>query len=330
MHINDIFASDQTTVSFEFFPPKTAADAETLYENIALLETLQPSFVSVTYGAGGSTRQLTHDRVLRLKQTTKLDPIPHLTCVCHSEREIEEILTKYAEAGVSNMLALGGDPPRDISNYDRKADAFQHAGDLVSFIRRFNESGVHPDSRGFGIGVAGFPEGHPDTPNRLDEMDHLKAKVDAGADYICTQLFFDNHDFFDFRERCELAGIHVPIIAGIMPITSLGGMKRMAQLALGARVPAKLLRALGRASNDPEAVKRVGVHWATEQCRDLLDSQVRGIHFYTLNRSDATRQIYQSLGLEDSISLRRAARAATVKGRPAFPTQKLLSRLFSL
>jgi methylenetetrahydrofolate reductase (NADPH) len=307
MHINDIFASDQTTVSFEFFPPKTAADAETLYENIALLETLQPSFVSVTYGAGGSTRQLTHDLVLRLKQTTKLDPIPHLTCVCHSEREIEEILTKYAEAGVSNMLALGGDPPRDISNYDRKADAFQHAGDLVSFIRRFNESGVHPDSRGFGIGVAGFPEGHPDTPNRLDEMDHLKAKVDAGADYICTQLFFDNHDFFDFRERCELAGIHVPIIAGIMPITSLGGMKRMAQLALGARVPAKLLRALGRASNDPEAVKRVGVHWATEQCRDLLDSQVRGIHFYTLNRSDATRQIYQSLGLRDSILLRRAA-----------------------
>jgi methylenetetrahydrofolate reductase (NADPH) len=128
-------------------------------------------------------------------------------------------------------------------------------------------------------------------------MDYLKAKVDAGADYICTQLFFDNHDFYDFRERCELAAIHVPIIAGIMPITSLGGMKRIAQLALGARIPAKLLRALGRAANDPEAVKRVGVHWATEQCRDLLDNQVRGIHFYTLNKSDATRQIYQTLGL---------------------------------
>jgi methylenetetrahydrofolate reductase (NADPH) len=260
----------------------------------------------VTYGAGGSTRQLTHDLVVRLKQTTTLDPIPHLTCVCHKEQDVEEILTKYAEAGVSNMLALGGDPPRDIQNYNRKADAFQHASELVTFIRRFNERGVHPDSRGFGIGVAGFPEGHPDTPNRLEEMDHLKAKVDAGADYICTQLFFDNHDFYDFRERCELAGIHVPIIAGIMPITSLGGMKRMAQLALGARVPAKLLRALGRASNDPEAVKRVGIHWATEQCRDLLDNQVRGIHFYTLNRSDATRQIYQNLGLRDSLLLRRS------------------------
>jgi methylenetetrahydrofolate reductase (NADPH) len=306
MHINDILASDRTTISFEFFPPKTAADAEALYENIAHLETLQPSFVSVTYGAGGSTRQLTHDLVLRLKQTTSLDPIPHLTCVCHSEVEIEDILTQYAQAGVGNILALGGDPPRDAQNYDRNADAFQHAADLVTFIRRFNQRGLHPDSRGFGIGVAGFPEGHPTTPNRLDEMDHLKAKVDAGADYICTQLFFDNHDFYDFRERCELAGIQIPIVAGIMPITSLGGMKRMAQLALGARYPARLLRALGRAGNDPEAVKRVGIHWATEQCRDLLDHQVRGIHFYTLNKSDATRQIYQSLGLRDSNILRRA------------------------
>jgi methylenetetrahydrofolate reductase (NADPH) len=303
VHINDIFASDQTTVSFEFFPPKTAADAQALYENIAELETLQPSFVSVTYGAGGSTRQLTHDLVVRLKQTTTLDPIPHLTCVGHSEQEIEEILTKYAEAGVSNTLALGGDPPRDMANYDKKADAFQHAADLVTFIRRMNESGVHPDARGFGIGVAGFPEGHPATPNRLEEMDHLKAKVDAGADYICTQGFFDNHDFLDFRERCELAGISVPIVAGIMPVLSLGGMKRMAGL-MGARIPAKLLRALGRATGDAEAVKRVGIHWATEQCRDLLDNQVRGIHFYTLNKSDATRQIYQNLGLRDSSLLR--------------------------
>jgi len=308
MHIRDIFASDQTTVSFEFFPPKTAADAEALYENIAHLEALQPSFVSVTYGAGGSTRQLTHDLVVRLKQTTTLDPIPHLTCVCHNEREIEEILTKYAGVGVSNTLALGGDPPRDIQNYDRKADAFQHASDLVRFVRRWNERGAHPDSKGFGIGVAGFPEGHPSTPNRLEEMEYLKAKVEVGADYICTQLFFDNRDFYDFRERCELAGIRVPIIAGIMPITSLGGMRRMAQLALGARIPAKLLRALDRAANDPEAVKHVGVHWATEQCRDLLDNQVRGIHFYTLNKSDATRQIYQNLGLRDSVLLRRAAR----------------------
>ena len=308
MHITDILASDQTTASFEFFPPKSAADAEVLFENIALLEKLQPSFVSVTYGAGGSTRQLTHDLVVRLKQTTTLDPIPHLTCVCHCEQEVDEILAKYAQVGISNVLALGGDPPRDMPNYDRKADAFQHASDLVGFIRKFNARGQHPDPRGFGIGVAGFPEGHPATPNRLLEMDYLKAKVDAGADYICTQFFFDNRDFYDFRERCELAGISVPILAGIMPVATLSGMKRMAQMALGARIPAKLLRAVGRAT-DPEAVKRVGIHWATEQCRDLLDNDVRGLHFYTLNKSDATRQIYQNLGLADSTSLRRTAEA---------------------
>ena len=132
-----------------------------------------------------------------------------------------------------------------MQNYDRKADAFQHAAELVRFIRRWNERGDHPDGQGFGIGVAGFPEGHPGTPNRLEELDYLKAKVDAGADYICTQLFFDNRDFYDFRERCELAGIRVPIIAGIMPITSLGGMKRMAQLALGARLSRKAAACLG-------------------------------------------------------------------------------------
>ena len=212
---------------------------------------------------------------------------------------------KYAEAGVSNILALGGDAPRDLTAYVKANDAFQHAGDLVRFIRKFNESGVHPDKRGFGIGVAGFPEGHPTTPNRLDELEHTRAKVDEGADYICTQLFFDNRDFYDYRERCELAGIAAPIIAGIMPVTSLSSMKRMAQLALGARFPARLTRALQRCQDDPAAVRNVGIHWATEQCRDLLDNGVKGIHMYTLNKSDATRQIYQNLGLRDSMVVRK-------------------------
>jgi methylenetetrahydrofolate reductase (NADPH) len=145
--------------------------------------------------------------------------------------------------------------------------------------------------------VAGFPEGHPATANRLIEMDYLKAKVDAGADYIITQLFFDNRDFIDFRERCALAGIHIPIIAGIMPITSMGGLKRMAELAGGARFPAKLLRALQHCQDDPEAVRRVGIHYTLEQCRDLLENDVAGIHFYTLNRSDATRTIFDNLDI---------------------------------
>ena len=306
MHIADILTQQRPTLSFEFFPPKTAEASEALYQTIGELEAYKPSFVSVTYGAGGSTRELTHDLVVRLKTTTSLDPIPHLTCVCHGEADIQAILERYAEAGVSNILALGGDPPRDLAGYDRHKDAFQHAADLVRFIRRFNERGGHPDKRGFGIGVAGFPEGHPATPNRVLEMEHLKAKCDAGADYICTQLFFDNHDFFDFRDRCRLAGIDIPIIAGIMPITSAAGMRRMAELAAGARYPAKLLRAIQRCGGDEEAVRRVGVHYATEQCRDLLENGVDGIHFYTLNKSQATREIYASLGIRDSATVRRA------------------------
>jgi len=299
MHIQDILSSSQTTFSFEFFPPKTPEAAETLFQAILELEPYLPHFVSVTYGAGGSTRELTHDLVLRIKTQTSLDPVPHLTCVCHKEAEIESILNRYAGEGIGNILALGGDAPR-TPGYRREEDDFQHAADLVRFIRKFNGQGAHPDSRGFGIGVAAFPEGHPATPNRLQEMDYLKAKVDAGADYIVTQLFFDNRDFYDFRDRCELAGIRLPILAGIMPVTTVSGLKRMAELAGGARFPAKLLRALQRCESDPEMVEHVGVHYASEQCLDLLENDVRGIHFYTLNRSGATRKIFASLGLRNS------------------------------
>jgi methylenetetrahydrofolate reductase (NADPH) len=307
MHITDIMREDAPTFSFEFFPPKSPQAAETLYQTIRDLESYRPHFVSVTYGAGGSTRDLTHDLVERIRRTTKLDPIPHLTCVCHNQEEIEAILTRYAQSAIGNILALGGDKPAGIP-YDKSRDSFKHAIDLVKFIRRFSESGTHPDSRGFGIGVAGFPEGHPATPNRLVEMDYFKAKVDAGADYVVTQLFFDNRDFLDFRERCTLANIHIPIIAGIMPITSINGFKRIAELAGGARFPAKLLRALQRCQSDPEMVRRVGLHFAIEQCHDLLDNDIAGIHFYTLNRSDATRVIFDSLG----ISRRNNAESSTV------------------
>jgi methylenetetrahydrofolate reductase (NADPH) len=301
MHILDIFQAHPTTISFEFFPPKSAAAWEELFANIAQLQALQPSFVSVTYGAGGSTRERTHDLVVRIQRETNLTAVSHLTCVCHGREELEAILTRYAASGIENILALSGDLPRDRPSYDRAQDAFRYADGLVSLIKDWP---APPDSRGFGIGVAGFPEGHPGTPNRLKDLDNLKRKVDAGADYICTQLFFSNHVFYDFRERCEWAGIHVPIIAGIMPITSKAGMIRMAELALNTNFPARLLRAVDRCGDDPEAVNHVGVHWATEQCRDLLDNQVRGIHFYTLNRSDATRRIYMNLGVKDSLALR--------------------------
>lgn len=301
MHIRDILARRATTFSFEFFPPKTAQAAEDLYATIAEFEALKPSFVSVTYGAGGSTRELTRDLVVRLKGQTRLEPVPHLTCVCHTEPEIRSILDRYAEAGIGNILALGGDVPRHLNGqWDRAKDAFRYAADLVRFIRQFNAQSTHPDKRGFGVCVAAYPEGHPATPNRVREMDLLKAKVDAGADWICSQLFFDNHDFLDFRDRCELAGIKVPIVAGIMPVTSVKGMLAMADMAQGCKFPAPLLRAINRTGGDADAVRRVGVHWATEQCRDLLDNEVRGIHFYTLNKSTATREIYLNLGVKDS------------------------------
>jgi methylenetetrahydrofolate reductase (NADPH) len=170
MHARDIFTPGKPTVSFEFFPPKTSEAQENLFATILDLETIQPAFVSVTYGAGGSTRELTHDLVLRLKKQTSLNPVPHLTCVGHTEAEIHAILERYAAAGVSNILALRGDPPRDQSDYDHSLDTFPQAADLVRFIKKFTG---HPDPRGFGIGVAGFPEGHPSTPNRLLEMDYL-------------------------------------------------------------------------------------------------------------------------------------------------------------
>lgn len=294
MHIQDIFATHATTFSFEFFPPKSSEASEQLFQTIKQLEGLKPSFVDVTYGAGGGTRDLTNDLVLRIRRETKIETIPHLTCVCHTEKEIDQILAQWSANGVSNILALSGDLPAGKKDWDRGKDAFRYAAGLVGHIKKFSG---HADARGFGVGVAGFPEGHPGTPNRLQELEHLKAKVDAGAHYICTQMFFDNRDFYDFRDRCELAGIKVPIVPGIMPIASEKGMRRMADLAAGTRFPAALLRSIQRCGGDAEAVKRVGVHWATEQCRDLLDHQARGIHFYTLNQSDATKQIYLNLGI---------------------------------
>lgn len=294
MHIREILSGKEAKFSFEYFPPKSVETANSLFRTISELQLLSPAFVSVTYGAGGTTRDATHGLVLRLLRETKVHAIPHLTCIGHTEREISDLLESYAGSGVSNLLALRGDPPKH--GVGGAVGDFPFAADLVAFIRRFSERHGHD----FGIGVAGFPEGHPATPNRVREMDHLKAKVDAGADYICTQLFFENGDFYDFRDRCELAGIQAPILAGIMPVISLGGLDRMAELAAGARFPAKLLKALARANGDDSAVRRIGIHYATTQCADLLDHEVRGIHFYTLNQSSATVEIFRQLGLRSS------------------------------
>ncbi len=296
MHIKEILDNNKIAFSFEFFPPRTAESAEALYKSIEELVELKPAYVSVTYGAGGSTRDLTHDLVVKIHRQTNLTVVSHLTCVGSTREEIHSVLTRYRENGIRNIMALRGDPPAGETSFVKPEGGFGYASELVEFIKKnFPE---------MGIGVAGYPEGHHETANRMTEMDNLRRKVDAGADYICTQMFFDNRDFYDFRERCEIAGIKVPIIAGIMPITTMKGMKRMAELSLGTRFPAKLMRALSRADDD-QFVEKVGVHWATQQVHDLVDNDVKGIHFYTLNKSNVTRRIYESLGISDSMSLNR-------------------------
>ncbi|MCF7855303.1 MAG: methylenetetrahydrofolate reductase [NAD(P)H] [Candidatus Pacebacteria bacterium] len=287
MLIKDIIKRQGKTVSFEFFPPKSEAGWEELFHNISSFVPLHPSYVSVTYGAGGSTRSHTHELVRRLQKETDLTIVAHLTCVGSSRDETKKILEAYEESGVGNILALRGDPPQDAPE-EMPPDGFAHAADLVHFIKEHFPS--------MGVGVAGFPEGHPATPNRLQEIDHMKAKVDAGADYIVTQLFFDNRDFYDYCERCEIAGINVPVIAGVMPITSRKTMYRMAELAGGSRIPAGLLRSLEWAQGK-DYVRNVGIHWATEQVRDLIYNDVAGIHLYTLNNSYASVQICEALGL---------------------------------
>jgi len=272
--------------SFEFFPPKKDEEWETLFATIAALSPLNPSYVSVTYGAGGSTRSRTHNLVTRIQKETGLTVVSHLTCICSDRDETGSILENYQKNGINNVLALRGDKPAGVASIDDAIKDFPHAIDLVGFIKT--------NYPAIGVGVAGFPEGHPETPNRLKEIEYLKEKIDAGADYIVTQLFFDNRDYFDFVERCAIAGITVPIIPGIMPISTKKGLIRMAELALGARVPAPLLSKVLKAENDTE-VASIGIEWATNQVQELIDHHIKGIHFYTLNMADATLRIFNNL-----------------------------------
>ena len=272
--------------SFEFFPPKKDDDWETLFETIAALSPLNPSYVSVTYGAGGSTRSRTHNLVTKIQQETGLTVVSHLTCICSDTGETGTILQNYQENGINNVLALRGDKPAGVASIEEAVKDFPHAIDLVRFIKN-----NHP---AIGVGVAGFPEGHPETPNRMKEIEYLKEKVDAGADYIVTQLFFDNCDYFDFVERCQIAGITVPIIPGIMPISTKKGMIRMSELALGARIPASLLKKVLASENDTD-VASIGIEWATKQVQELIDHHLKGVHFYTLNMADATLRIFKNL-----------------------------------
>ena len=272
-----------TSYSFEFSPPRDDEMEKVLSRTLRRLEPLNPSYVSVTYGAGGSTRERTHDLVVEINRDTSMTAMAHLTCAAHTRDQLSEIVTRYADAGIENILALGGDPPKDL---DLPPGELTHAIDLVRLVREHGN---------FSVGVAAHPEPHPRSESVETDRRHTAEKL-READFAITQFFFDAKHYFELVESLHAHGVDKPVIAGIMPVTSLGLVKRMAEMQ-GSEFPPWLAQKLEAVGDDPAAVRSVGVEEATKLCQALLDGGAPGLHFYTLNRSNATREIYQQLGL---------------------------------
>lgn len=281
MKISEILNKGKPVFSFEFFPPKNNDGFLQLYQTIESFKRWNPGYVSVTYGAGGSTRSKTIELVGRIKHQIGLESMAHLTCVGHNVDEIRSILDRLREEGIQNVLALRGDPPQGEKSFVKTRNGFGYGNELVAFIKK---------NYSFCLGVAGYPEGHVECPDKSIDLQNLKRKVEAGADFIVTQLFFENRFYFDFVERARAIGISIPIIPGIMPIINANQTKKFIKMC-GATIPAALMARLDRVQDDTEAVRRIGIEHATEQCEELLLGGALGIHFYTLNRSTATLSI---------------------------------------
>ncbi len=285
MSIDSLYGQGEPVISFEFFPPKTDAGFRSLFRSIEDLKQLGPGFVSVTMGAGGSTRAKTVDLVIEIQREIGLRGMAHLPCLGFRPSEVTAVLDSLQAGGVQNVLALRGDPPKDLEGFEHPADGFDHANELVAFVKAHG---------GFSIGAACYPETHPEAESAEADLAHLVRKVEAGTDFLITQLFFDNERYFDFVDRARGAGIEVPIVPGIMPILSASGIRRMLALG-GGTLPHELEQALHEVEGDDAATAELGVRWATDQCRELLARGVPGIHLYTLNKSDATRRIFTTL-----------------------------------
>jgi methylenetetrahydrofolate reductase (NADPH) len=283
MLIRDRLATGEPSISFEFFPPKSDEAAAQLERTIAELSVLKPDFVSVTYGAGGSTREKTIEIVSRIREHAGIEAMAHLTCVGATAGEIGAVVDRLVVAGVANILALRGDPPKGETSFTTVEGGFAHASELAGHIRgRYGQS--------LSVGGAAYPEKHAECTDAATDLQNLKRKVNAGVDFLITQLFYDNRCYWEFCERARAEGISVPIIPGIMPITNAAQPGRF-----GASVPPQLARALQDCGADPRAVMQLGVRHATEQCIDLLRGGAPGVHFYTLNRSTAARDVFAGL-----------------------------------
>ncbi|MEO6950642.1 MAG: methylenetetrahydrofolate reductase [NAD(P)H] [Polyangia bacterium] len=284
MKISDRLKSENPCFSFEFFPPKSDAGVAQMFDTLRELQPLDPGFVSVTYGAGGSTRQRTFELVTAIKKETGIEAMAHLTCVGHSRTELTALVDRFADAGIENLLALRGDVPS--GGLPTIADALTYGSELTALIRERRPQMC--------IGGACYPEGHMESETRDVDLRNLRRKVAAGSDFLVTQLFFDNAFYFHFVERARALGVHVPVVPGIMPITNFEQIDRFTRMC-GATIPTRLRLELERRKDDPEAILELGVAHATLQCAELLRMGAPGIHFYTLNRSRASRMIFAAL-----------------------------------
>jgi len=285
MKVRDCFNGKRPVFSFEFFLPKTPEGMVQFKSTVRNLKRLAPSFVTLTYGAGGSSRDRTIETAGMIQNELGLTTVAHLTCIAHTRNEIEAIVEKIRGLGIENIMALRGDPPKDGPLLPENRREYRHAVDLVRHIRKLD---------GFCVGVAGYPEKHPEAPTLAEDLRHLKEKAEAGADFITTQLFFNNEDYFRFLERIRALGITQPVLPGLMPVTNYGQLHKFAAMC-GARVPAEIIRALEPRQTDTEYVIRYGIDWTYRQARDLLDKGAPGIHFYTLNKSRSTEVILSRL-----------------------------------
>jgi methylenetetrahydrofolate reductase (NADPH) len=288
MRLSDAYGNGRFGLSFELFPPKTEQGVASLFQHVAKLVEFRPSFITCTYGAGGSTQNTTLEVVARVRRQFRLPVATHLTCVGRTVAQLREYLLSAREAEIENVVALRGDPPRGDETFRPVEGGLRYASELVTLIR-----GEFPE---FGIAVAGYPETHPEAPSAEADLTNLKRKVDAGADVVITQLFYDNTDFFRFRDRCAAKGIHTPIVPGVMPVTDFAKIQRFTSQC-GAKLPAGMVSRFQSVGDDAEAQFAVGVELAASQTQELLDAGVPGIHYYVMNRSDSVAGVLAAVSL---------------------------------